>query len=45
MSKLIFLAFPCCLPSAFVSAQDSSTDEYVTGMTAVVQWVGDHLAH
>lgn len=35
MSKLIFLALLCCLPSAFVSAQASSTDEYVTGMTAV----------
>jgi C-terminal processing protease CtpA/Prc len=35
MSKLIFLALLCCLPSAFVSAQDSRTDDYVTGMTVV----------
>jgi len=35
MSKLIFLAFLCCLPSAFVSAQESGTDDSVTGMTAM----------
>ncbi|MGB6676758.1 MAG: PDZ domain-containing protein [Terriglobales bacterium] len=35
MSKLIFLVFLCCLPSAFVSAQESGANEYVTGMTAV----------
>jgi len=35
MSKLIFLVLLCCVPSAFVSAQDSGTDEYVTGMTVV----------
>jgi hypothetical protein len=35
MSKLIFLVLLCRVPSAFVSAQDSGTDEYVTGMTVV----------
>src|SRR5580704_8611310 len=35
MPKLIFLALLCCLPSASLSAQDSGTDEYVTGMTVV----------
>lgn len=35
MSKLIFFAFLWCLPIAFVLAQESSTEEYVTGMTAV----------
>jgi C-terminal processing protease CtpA/Prc len=35
MSKLFFLAFLFCVASAFVSAQESSADEYVTGMTVM----------
>jgi hypothetical protein len=41
MSKLIFLVLLCRVPSAFVSAQDSGTDEYVTGMTVVGTWKRD----
>lgn len=35
MSKLFCLAILCCLPCDFVQAQESSADEYVTGMTVV----------
>lgn len=35
MSKLICLAILCCLPGAFVQAQELGAEEYVTGMTVV----------